>query len=170
MKLTLRHALPLLLTLGFSGLGAAHAEEISPEAFSFAPLKLVQLPPDEEVLVSAFSLMGTPYRSGGDSPQAGGFDCSGFVRFVYQQAGLELPARSSRDLFGALWSRVSRDGLHPGDLVFFGGRRGVSHVGIYVGNDRFIHAPARGGAVRVDSLSEPYWQRTYTGARRVLAG
>jgi cell wall-associated NlpC family hydrolase len=105
-------------------------------------------------------LVGVPYRWGGDSP-ATGFDCSGLVRFVYQHFGISLPHSSYGDF--NLGTRVSRGALRPGDLVFFDG---VGHVGMYVGNGRFIHAPHSGTNVEVTSLSE--FASSYDGARRLL--
>jgi cell wall-associated NlpC family hydrolase len=107
-------------------------------------------------------LLGVPYRWGGDSPRSG-FDCSGFVRYVYGHFGLSLPHSSYAD-FG-LGRRVGRGSLRPGDLVFFDG---VGHVGMYVGGGRFIHAPHTGTSVQVTSLSEPWYRATYDGARRLV--
>jgi hypothetical protein len=108
-------------------------------------------------------LLGVPYRYGGDSP-SGGFDCSGFVRYVYAHLGMSLPHSSFAD-FG-LGKRVPRGSLRPGDLVFFDG---VGHVGMYVGGGRFIHAPRAGSHVQVTSLDEPWYRASYDGARRLLA-
>ena len=107
-------------------------------------------------------LLGVPYQWGGDSP-GGGFDCSGFVRYVYAHFGVSLPHSSYADF--DLGRRVSRGALRPGDLVFFDG---VGHVGMYVGGGRFIHAPHTGTSVQVTSLSEPWYQGAYDGARRFL--
>lgn len=120
------------------------------------------------VLMRAIGLVGTPYRYGGDSPQ-GGFDCSGLVQFVFRDsAGIRLP-RSTRELVAMDARRVDRDQLRGGDLVFFNpGGGGASHIGIYVGEGRFVHAPNRGGTVRLDLLDSEYWRRAYAGARRIL--
>jgi hypothetical protein len=107
-------------------------------------------------------LLGVPYRWGGDSPQTG-FDCSGFVRFVYAHFGLTLPHSSYADF--DLGVRVARGSLRPGDLVFFDG---VGHVGLYIGSGRFIHAPHSGTAVQITSLSDPWYRAGYDGARRVV--
>src|SRR5687768_11267564 len=121
-----------------------------------------------EVLIRAIGLVGTPYRYGGNSPE-GGFDCSGLVGFVFRDAaGLALP-RSTRELIDIPAREIKRDELQPGDLVYFnpaGGR--VSHIGIYVGEGRFVHAPSRGGTVRLDALGSSYWNRHFVGAKRVL--
>jgi len=115
----------------------------------------------------ALSLDGTRYRPGGNSPEAG-FDCSGFVSYLYRRLGIELP-RSSSDQFVAL-PRIERSSLQPGDLVYFrtAGSRRISHVGMFLGGDRFIHATSSSTRrVMVSSLSERYWTRTWAGARRV---
>lgn len=121
-----------------------------------------------DVLFQAISLVGTPYRYGGNTPESG-FDCSGLITYVFQSsAGLKLP-RSTRELIDVDAPRIDRDRLYPGDLVYFnpaGGR--VSHIGIYVGERRFVHAPASGGTVRMENLDLPYWQKHYVGAKRVL--
>ena len=119
------------------------------------------------VLMRAISLVGTPYRYGGNSP-AGGFDCSGLVNYVYRDMlDLRLP-RTSRELAAYQGPRIPEDRLAAADLVFFGSGGGVSHVGIYVGEGRFVHAPSTGGTVRLDRLDGPYWRDHYSGAKRVL--
>lgn len=119
------------------------------------------------VLMRAISLVGTPYRFGGNTPE-GGFDCSGLVNYVYRDMlDLRLP-RTSRDLAAVQGPRLDPQRLAPADLVFFGGGGNVSHVGIYVGEGRFVHAPSSGGTVRLDHLDGPYWRDHYSGARRVL--
>jgi peptidoglycan endopeptidase LytE len=106
-------------------------------------------------------LIGVPYRYGGSSPRSG-FDCSGFVRFVYAHFGRDLP-HSSYAQFG-VGRRVRRGALRPGDLVFFDG---VGHVGIYVGAGRFIHSPHSGLTVKIDGLGESWYRSRYDGARRL---
>ncbi|MDO9623720.1 MAG: C40 family peptidase [Pseudomonas sp.] len=123
----------------------------------------------EDVLFRALGLVGTPYVYGGNTP-AGGFDCSGLIGYVYRDAaGISLP-RTTRELIGMRAPTVGRNALQSGDLVFFAtnGGRQVSHAGIYVGDGRFVHAPSSGGTVRLDSLSNSYWQRTYLDAKRVF--
>ncbi len=114
----------------------------------------------------AQSLIGTPYKYGGNSPDTG-FDCSGFVVHVYRETrGFNLP-RSSQSL-AAQGQVLNRDELAAGDLVFFNTRRKkFSHVGIYLGDNTFVHAPSRGGFVRIDELSNPYWLKHYNGARHI---
>jgi len=114
----------------------------------------------------AQTLVGTPYKYGGNSPDSG-FDCSGFVDHVYNHTlGISLPrstAEISRAGRSVRWSE-----LRTGDLVFFNTlHRTFSHVGIYLGDDRFIHAPSSGGSVRVENILEDYWRRSYNGARRI---
>lgn len=116
----------------------------------------------------AIGLVGTPYRSAGSDPSIG-FDCSGFVAYVYRDVlGMPLP-RSTREQYAMALSTPRRSGLQTGDLVFFDtGGKGISHVGIYVGEDRFVHAPNHGGRVRLDHLDDRYWKDRFRGARRVL--
>ncbi len=119
------------------------------------------------VLMRAIGLVGTPYRYGGNTPD-GGFDCSGLVNYVFRDMlDLQLP-RSSRELAAIQGPKIATDRLATADLVFFGSGGSVSHVGIYVGEGRFVHAPSTGGTVRLDRLDGTYWRDHYTGAKRVL--
>jgi len=122
-----------------------------------------------DVLFRALGLVGTPYRWGGNTPDSG-FDCSGLIKYVYNDAaGISLP-RTTREMIVMRVQSVGKDKLQTGDLLFFatsGGSR-VSHAGIYVGEGRFVHAPATGGTVKLDSLNKAYWQRAYLNAKRVL--
>lgn len=125
----------------------------------------------DSVLERGFTLVGTPYRYGGSSTRTG-FDCSGFVGFVFRkEVGLELP-RSTREMIKVDAPKVARSELEPGDLVFFNnrGRGRVSHTGIYIGDNQFIHSSSsRSGGVRVDSLNDKYWRASFMQAKRVLA-
>lgn len=119
------------------------------------------------ILMRAIGLVGTPYRYGGNTPESG-FDCSGLVNYVFRDMlDLRLP-RTSRDLAAMQGPKVATDRLAPADLVFFGRGGEVTHVGIYVGEGRFVHAPRTGGTVRLDRLDGPYWRDHYSGAKRVL--
>lgn len=122
-----------------------------------------------DVLFGALGLVGTPYHWGGNTP-ASGFDCSGLVRYVYQTTlGLALP-RTSHAMSRIDAPRITREQLDAGDLVFFhGGSSRITHVGIYVGKGRFVHAPNAGGEVRMDRLDNPYWSSHFSFARRPLA-
>ena len=119
-----------------------------------------------ELVVNAMGFLGVPYKRGGNSAETG-FDCSGFVRAMYEQTvGLVLPRRAEQQ--AAATQTIDKSELKPGDLVFFNTlRRTFSHVGIYVGEGRFIHAPKPGAEVRVESMAMDYWQRRFDGARRV---
>ena len=115
----------------------------------------------------AQNLIGVPYRYGGSSPSEG-FDCSGLVRYVYFHAvHLDLP-RTARQLAAMPAKHVSKSSLSPGDLIFFGRSHHVTHIGIYIGDQRFVHAPSRRGAVRIGHLDESYWAAHYSGAKRPL--
>ncbi len=121
-----------------------------------------------ELVFNALGFMGMPYKRGGNSTEGdGGFDCSGFVRAMYEQTvGLLLPRKSEQQ--AAATQNIDKNELQPGDLVFFNTlKRAFSHVGIYVGNGKFIHSPKPGAQVRVESMSTAYWDRRFDGARRV---
>lgn len=119
-----------------------------------------------ELVVTALGSLGVPYRRGGNSFETG-FDCSGFVRAMYEQTvGLLLPRRAEQQ--AAATQKIDRTDLQPGDLVFFNTmRRAFSHVGIYVGDNKFIHSPKPGAEVRVEDMRVSYWNRRFDGARRV---
>ena len=121
-----------------------------------------------ELVVNAMGFLGVPYKWGGTDADTG-FDCSGFVVSVYQQTiGLLLPRKAEQQ--AAATQKIEQTDLQPGDLVFFNTmRRAFSHVGIYVGNGKFIHAPRAGAEVRVESMGGSYWQRRFDGARRVMS-
>ncbi|HWU83432.1 MAG TPA: C40 family peptidase [Methylophilaceae bacterium] len=122
--------------------------------------------PAQEILINALSLTGIKYKYGGISPETG-FDCSGFVRYVFQQAAnLTLP-HGARAL-SQLGQTVPIDQLRPGDLVFFNTLKSAfSHVGIYLGDNRFIHAPSSGGGIHVVNMNDAYWSERFNGARRI---
>lgn len=121
-----------------------------------------------DLVFSALEFLGVPYRRGGSSPEQG-FDCSGFTRHIFERTiGLVLPRSAAEQARDAALSSVARNELQPGDLVFFNTmRRAFSHVGIYVGDGKFVHAPRSGGLVRVEDMGDSYWARRFNGARRV---
>lgn len=120
-----------------------------------------------DLVVNALSFLGVKYRYGGDSARSG-FDCSGFVRYVYQETlGTVLPHNAAQQAREG--EKIPESQLKPGDLVFFNTlRRAFSHVGIYIGDGQFIHAPRSGQTVRVESLDSPYWAKRFDGARRIM--
>jgi cell wall-associated NlpC family hydrolase len=120
-----------------------------------------------DLVITSMGFLGVPYRRGGNSVQSG-FDCSGFVRAMYEQTiGLLLPRRANEQ--AAATEAIDKKDLQPGDLVFFNTmKRAFSHVGIYVGEGKFIHSPKPGAQVRVEDMGGSYWQRRFNGARRVL--
>lgn len=122
-----------------------------------------------ELVINALGVLGVPYKRGGSSAETG-FDCSGFVRNIYEQtAGLLLPRSAAQQ--AAATQKIDRADLKPGDLVFFNTmRRAFSHVGIYLGDGKFIHAPKPGAEVRVEDMGISYWARRFDGARRVAMG
>jgi len=171
MSITIRLAVITLAAL----LGACASAPAPPAKPRIVQRPMLVAPPDsfspaiEDVMFRALGLVGTPYHWGGNTPDSG-FDCSGLIGYVYRDAaGIALP-RSTRDMIGMRAPNVGREQLQTGDLVFFatGGGSQVSHAGIYVGEGRFVHAPATGGTVKLDSLDKPYWQRAYLNAKRVI--
>ena len=120
-----------------------------------------------DMVLSAMHFLGVPYRRGGNSASSG-FDCSGFTRHVFENSiGLVLPRRADEQAKDSKLRQVLRDELKPGDLVFFNTmRRAFSHVGIYVGDGKFIHSPSAGGKVRIEDMRQAYWSQRFNGARR----
>ncbi|OOG64969.1 hydrolase [Rhodanobacter sp. B04] len=121
-----------------------------------------------DVLFRAMALVGTPYKWGGNTPESG-FDCSGLVDYIYRHAADILLPHSSREMATMSGRKVSRmTELASGDLVFFGNRGGIDHVGVYVGKGRFVHAPNSGGTVRLDDIDGPYWGDHFAYGKRLL--
>ncbi|RQO63650.1 hydrolase [Paucibacter sp. KBW04] len=120
-----------------------------------------------DMVLSAMNFLGVRYTRGGNSAETG-FDCSGFTRHIFENSvGLILPRRADEQAKLPSLLQVKKEELKPGDLVFFNTmRRTFSHVGIYVGEGKFIHSPRVGGAVRVEDMREAYWSKRFTGARR----
>ena len=153
------------------GSKAAHVEAPVVEADGAEPepprpLLSIATPRAGDLVVGALSLLGIGYRFGGNTPESG-FDCSGLVRYVFQGAmGLDLPRRAEE--ISRIGTPVDAKVLRPGDLVFYRTlRKAFSHVGIYLGGNRFVHAPSAGGSVRVDDMTQPYWVARFNGARRI---
>jgi len=124
--------------------------------------------PGTELVLAALNFLDVQYRRGGNDASEG-FDCSGFTRYVFATAlGVDLPRRADEQARQPGWQRVAADALRPGDLVFFNTlKRTFSHVGLYIGDGRFVHAPRSGAQVRVEDMTTHYWQRRFDGARRV---
>ncbi|QXH48172.1 C40 family peptidase [Pseudomonas xanthosomatis] len=147
------------------------ASEEDLDAFS-SNSKPYQLPVlADSILERGMSLIGTRYRFGGTSEKSG-FDCSGFIGYLFrEEAGMNLP-RSTREMINVDAPKVARNKLKPGDLLFFStnGRGRVSHAGIYLGDNQFIHSSSRrSGGVRIDNLGDRYWSKTFIEAKRALA-
>ena len=159
--------LSLIASIALLAACGAHPTRPSP-----APARAARTPEQlranpNDILFRAIGLVGTPYRYGGNTP-AGGFDCSGLVGYVFNDvAGIVLP-RSSQDIARIDAPSIGRKDLESGDIVLFHGSAQVSHVGIYVGKGRFVHAPNEGGTVRLDELDAPYWKEHYAGAKRLI--
>lgn len=120
-----------------------------------------------ELVLASMNFLGVPYKRGGSSAE-NGFDCSGFTRHIFEMSvGLVLPRRADEQAKLSSLVPIKKDELKPGDLVFFNTmRRTFSHVGIYVGDGKFIHSPRAGGKVRVEDMRDAYWAKRFTGARR----
>jgi cell wall-associated NlpC family hydrolase len=175
------------VALSMSAAGPAHAEPDAPSGEAVLqllyekglvprpaepkaePVALVQQVRDKasDLVLSAMDFLGVRYRRGGTSAEQG-FDCSGFTRYVFEHSlGRVLPRRADQQAREAGLLDVKKDELRPGDLVFFNTmRRAFSHVGIYVGEGKFIHAPRAGGEVRIEDMSQGYWVKRFNGARR----
>lgn len=157
-------AAALILNAAFCG--GANAEPNPPEG-NIALSKLQDLKARaSELALQAMGMIGIRYKYGGTAPE-NGLDCSGLVRYVFQQVwGTELP-RTSEEI-SRLGERVDTNELQPGDLVFYNTlRRTFSHVGIYLGDNKFVHAPSVGGEVRIESMDISYWKKRFNGARRI---
>jgi peptidoglycan DL-endopeptidase CwlO len=154
------HFVVLVLLLAFPGAAGATSDRSTGGAKPARPVETLPAPGEEAVAI-ALRFLGTPYSWAGASPS--GFDCSGFVMYVYGRLGVALPHSSSM-----LWEEgraVTRRELEPGDVVFF---NGFSHVGIYMGGGRFVHSPHGGDVVKVSRFSDDWYGSTYDGARRYV--
>ncbi len=120
-----------------------------------------------DLVINAMNFLGVPYRRGGNTAETG-FDCSGFTRHVFENSiGLLLPRRSAEQANSSSLIKVQKEDLKPGDLVFFNTmRRAFSHVGIYIGDGKFVHAPRTGSQIKVEDMRASYWTKRFNGARR----
>jgi len=174
---SLRKVFLALCVTCFTGIATAHVP--TPAATASQPT--VQIPTPKagagvvtamgsvsSVLNTTLSYLGVRYRFGGNGPGVGGFDCSGLIKKVFGDSlGMNLPRTAAQ--IAQLGEKVKRDELKPGDLVFFNTlHRTFSHVGIYLGENKFIHAPSTGNVVRIDNITQGYWKKRFTGGRRLL--
>jgi cell wall-associated NlpC family hydrolase len=158
-----------LLSTGCASTGAVPRPFPSPAGTPAAPPAIIVPPEDRPadgyaIAGTALSLRGSPYRNGGSDPT--GFDCSGFVWYVFGMHGIKVPRTVSEQFREGV--EIAPDALQAGDLVFFSTEApGASHVGMVIGADEFVHAPSSRGDVRVERFSSQYWATRYVGARRV---
>ncbi len=167
MHRNLLAAAVLLASLQMGPVFAQSSTEAEPLPKTFVSTVSTAVVDKTETLINnAMQLIGVRYRWGGNTPQSG-LDCSGFVRYVFNDTfGFLLPRKSAQ--MSKVGLEIGKDELRPGDLVFFNTmRHAFSHVGIYVGNNKFIHAPSKGKAIRVDDMTKVYWEKRYNGARRL---
>jgi cell wall-associated NlpC family hydrolase len=158
----------LVLTAACGACGSAWSADAPTPEQNRALLKLHELTDRaSELALRAMDMIGIRYKFGGNSPEFG-LDCSGLVRYVFKEAwGKNLP-RTSEEI-SRVGERVETKDLLPGDLVFYNTlKRGFSHVGIYLGDNKFIHSPAAGGKVRIESMDVGYWKKRFNGARRMI--
>jgi cell wall-associated NlpC family hydrolase len=167
-----RKLLAAIVLLGSLQMGPAFAQsstafesESLPKSF-VSTVSTAVADKTETLINNAMQLIGVRYRWGGNTPQSG-LDCSGFVRYVFNDTfGFLLPRKSAQ--MSKVGLQIGKEELQPGDLVFFNTmRHAFSHVGIYVGDNKFIHAPSRGKSIRVDDMTKVYWEKRYNGARRL---
>ena len=164
MRLKIRHLISKLFAQSMICCGVLVGERSSANTFQ-SELSEAET---AELIVRSLGLLGIEYRFGGSTPAAG-LDCSGFVRHVYKEAlGLTLPRTT--DEMSSVGEAVDRRQLRAGDLVFFNTlRRPFSHVGLYLGEDRFVHAPSTGNVIRIEPLSTRYWTQRFEGGRSRVA-
>jgi cell wall-associated NlpC family hydrolase len=168
LQKTLLTALPCVM-LGFAPASAQANDSLNNfiDSLTSGQTQAQTFDKAESLIAKAKNFIGLPYRFGGTSPTSG-FDCSGFMQYVYKQtANIDLPRTSSS--MAQVGQRVPRSDLRPGDMVFFslsGGR--ISHVGMYVGEGRFIHSPSTGKSIQITALNSGYWADKFVTARRVL--
>lgn len=154
-----------MMTLLWVGMNGCAARPARPDFSPAKTQKTVLTATQQEILQTARSLIGTPYRFGGTTPK--GFDCSGFIGYVYQKAARRALPRTTAEL-ARTGRAISLAELRPADLVYFEIERKSLHAGIYIGDGKFIHAPSSKGKVNIQRLDLDYWRSRYLGARRVL--
>jgi len=149
------------------GVSAAQATEEPPRLSDEPTLFERYTTSAQDLVLKGLELVGINYRRGGTNPNTG-LDCSGFVQVVFRDAVGKLLPRTAKEQ-SQVGDAIDKQELKPGDLVFFNTmRRAFSHVGIYLGDNRFLHAPRSGAEVRVEDMSQSYWVKRYNGARRVV--
>ncbi|MDR2787453.1 MAG: C40 family peptidase [Candidatus Accumulibacter sp.] len=149
------------------GAGVARSDERAPESGEELSLLERYTNSAQDLILKGLEFVGIDYRRGGTNPDSG-FDCSGFVQVVFRDALGKLLPRTAREQ-SQIGNVVDKNELKPGDLVFFNTmRRAFSHVGIYLGDNRFMHAPRVGSEIRVEDMSQSYWVKRYNGARRIV--
>jgi cell wall-associated NlpC family hydrolase len=154
-------------TIALSGIGAAQASEQQQRLSEEPSLFERYTNSAQDLILKGLELVGINYRRGGTDPDSG-LDCSGFVQLVFKDAIGKLLPRTAKEQ-SQIGDVVDKNELKPGDLVFFNTmRRAFSHVGIYLGDNHFMHAPRTGAEVRVEDMSRGYWVKRYNGARRVV--
>lgn len=163
-----------VVMVGLFGVTSSASANLNKRHTSLAPfsasLQAVSQPSIENVVDRAHQLLGTAYKWGGSS-QDQGFDCSGLLVYLFKtEANIVIP-RTTAAMHRSTAATIKRDALQPGDAVFFraNGRNQVSHVGLYVGEGKFIHSPRKGKSIRIDSLANSYWKKNYTTAKRFQA-
>jgi cell wall-associated NlpC family hydrolase len=153
--------------IALTGIGSVHATEQQPKLSDEPSLFERYTSSAQDLILKGLELVGINYRRGGTDPDSG-LDCSGFVQLVFKDAvGMLLPRTAKEQ--SQVGNVIDKDELKPGDLVFFNTmRRTFSHVGIYLGDNRFLHSPRTGAEIRVEDMSQGYWTKRYNGARRVV--
>lgn len=172
--------IPVALLIAMTQMAEAQESTVVPSQNSSNETLLLRMTSNTKTAISSTSdsiaslvdtglgYLGIRYRKGGNGPESGGFDCSGLVKKVFGTSmGLSLPRTATE--MAKVGDKVNKQGLIPGDLVFFNTmNRAFSHVGIYLGESRFLHSPTTGGVVRIESMDVSYWRKRFNGGRRVL--
>jgi cell wall-associated NlpC family hydrolase len=157
----------LVAAFSLGGIGVAQSNERATEPGNTSSIFERYTNSAQDLILKGLELVGIDYRRGGTHPD-GGLDCSGFVQLVFMDAVGELLPRTAREQ-SRVGNVVEKGELKPGDLVFFNTmRRAFSHVGIYLGDNHFVHAPRPGGKIRIESMRQGYWAKRYNGARRIV--